>query len=108
MPSVVSSITREKLNHSAVVQIIHCGKLDKLSERQDRRLRIGYHSNFAVMYVGDLPMFVLDVLLLVLIHHVTEKFTKVLFLADVDKLIRELHENKMEGEIPFETSASAE
>ena len=40
MPSVVSCIKREMRNHSAMFQNRLNGKLDKLSERQDRPLRM--------------------------------------------------------------------
>ena len=74
------------------------GKLDKLSDRQDRPLRNGSHSNVVIMDGRELPKFVLDILSFGPKHHVRDKFVEVHFLADVDPLVRELRENKTEGE----------
>ena len=90
MPSVVGSIRREMRNHSAMVQNRLNGKLDKLSDRQDGPLRIGSHSNVVIMDGRELPKFVLDILSLGPRHHVRDNFNEVHFLADVDKLEREL------------------
>ena len=94
MPSTVISIRREIRNHSAMVQNRLYGKLDKLSARQDRPLRNGSHSNVVKVDGCELPKFVLDLLSLGPKHPVRDKFKEVHFLADVDKLVRELHENK--------------
>ena len=90
MPSVVSSVRREMRNHSAMVQNRPNGKRDKLSERQDRPLRNGSHSNVVIMDGPELPMFVLDILSLGPEHLVRDKFNEVYFHADVDKLVRDL------------------
>ena len=97
MPSVVGSIRREMKNHSAMVQNRLNEKIDKLSERQDRPLRNGSHSNVVIMDGRELPKFVLDILSLGPKHPVREKFNEVHFLADVDKLVRELRANNTEG-----------
>ena len=55
----------------------------------------------------ELPMFVLDILSLGPKHHVRDKFNEVHFLADVDKLVRELRENNTEGEKLCDIEASA-
>ena len=80
MPSVVGSVRREMRDHSAMVQNRLNGKINKLSERQDRPVRNGSHTNVVTM---DGP--------------VRDKFNEVHFLGDVWKLVRELRENKMEG-----------
>ena len=71
--------------------------LIKLSERQDRPLRNGSHSKVVIMDGRELPKFVLDIL----------SFGPVHFLADVDKLVRDLRENNTEGEELCEIEASA-
>ena len=93
MPSVVGSIRREMRNHSAMVKKRLNGKLDKLSERQDRPLRNGSHSNAVIVDGRELPKFVLDILSLGPKHPVRDKFIEVHFLAHVDELVRELREN---------------
>ena len=55
----------------------------------------------------ELPKFVLDILSLGPKHPVRDKFNEVHFLADVDKLVRELRENNTEGEKLCEIEASA-
>ena len=91
MPSVVSSISLEIGTHSTVNQNRQNGKLDKLSERPDRPLQNLSHSNVIIMDGGELPRYVLDVLLLGSKHPVGNKFNEVNhLLADVDKLVREL------------------
>ena len=62
MPSVVSKIKREMRKYSAVDQNRLNGKLDELSERQDRPLRNGSHSNVVILDSDELPKFLLDVL----------------------------------------------
>ena len=88
MPSIVSCIKREMRNHSAMFQNRLNGKLDKLSERQDKPLRNGSHINVVIMDGREIPKFVLDILLLGPKHLVRDKFNEVHFLADVDKLVR--------------------
>ena len=88
MPSVVSCIKREMRNHSAMVQNRLNGKLDKLSERQDRPLRNGSHRNVVIMDGRELPKFVLDILSLGPKHPVRDKFNEVHFLADVRITLR--------------------
>ena len=107
MASVVSCIKREMRNHSAMVQNRLNGKLDKLSEREDRPLRNGSHSNVVIMDGRELPKVVLDILSLRPKHPVRDKFNEVHFLADVDKLVRELLENNTEGEKLCENEAFA-
>ena len=107
MPSVVGSIRLEMRNHSAIVQNRLNGKLDKMSERQDRPLRSGTHKNFVIMDGRELPKFVLDILSLGPKHPVRHKFIVVHFLADEDKLVRELRENNTEDEKLCEIEASA-
>ena len=107
MQSVVGSIRLEMRNHSARVQNRLNGKLDKLSERQDRPLRNGSRSNVVIMDCRELPKFVLDILSLGPKHPVRDKFNKVHFLADVDELVRELRKNNTEVEKLCEIEASA-
>ena len=107
MTSAVSRIRREMRNHSAMVQNRLNGKLDKLSERQDIPLWTGSRSNVVIMDGGELPNFVVDILSLGPKHPRRDKFNEVHFLADVDKLVRELRETRSEGEKLFEIEASA-
>ena len=107
MPSVVGSVKREMRNHSAMVQNRLNGKLDKLSERQDRPLWNGSHSNVVIMDGRELPNFVLEILSLGPKHPVSDKFNEVHFLGDVNKLVRELRENNAGGERLCEIEASA-
>ena len=51
---------------------------------------------------GELPKFVLDILSLGPKHPVRDKFNELDFLADVEKLVRELRDNKTEGETLIE------
>ena len=55
----------------------------------------------------ELQKFLLDILSLGPKHPVKDKFNEVHFLADVDKLVRELRENNTEGEKLCEIEASA-
>ena len=82
-------------------------KLEKLPERQDRLQRNGSHSNFVIMDIGEFPSFVLDVLWLGTKHPVRDKIDEIKNLAGVDKVVRELRENKREGEKLCEIEASA-
>ena len=107
MPSVVSCIKLEMRNHSAMVQSRLNGKLDNLSERQDRPLRNGSRSDVVIMDGRELPTFVLDFSSLGPKQPVKDKFNEVHFLADVDKLVRELRENNTEVEKLCEIEASA-
>ena len=77
------------------------------SERQDRQLRNGSHSNVGIMDGGQIPKFVLEILLLGPKDPMRAKFIEVHFIAHVDKLVRELRENKTEGVKLYETEASA-
>ena len=70
-------------------------------------MRNGSHSNVVIMNGGELPKFVLDILSLGPKQHVRDTFNEVHFLADVNKLVRELHENKTEGEKFCEIEVSA-
>ena len=78
-----------------------------MSERQDRPLRNGFYSNVVIMDSRELPKFVLDILWLGPKLPVRDKFKEVHFLADVDKLVRELQENNTEGEKLCKIEASA-
>ena len=93
MPSFVGSIRREMRNHSAMIQRRVNGKLDKLSGRQDRPLRNGSHSIVVKMDGREPPEFVPDILSMGPKNPVRDKFNEVHFLAEVDKLVRELREN---------------
>ena len=90
MQSFDSSIRHEMSKRSALVQIRLNRKLDKLSERQERPLRNDSHSTIVIMNGGELPKFVLDILLLGPKHPMRDKSFEVHFIADVDKLVREL------------------
>ena len=107
MPSIVSSLRHEMRNHSAMVKNRINGKLDKLSERQNRLLRDGSHSNVVVMDGLELPKLILDILPLGPKHAVRDKFIELFFHEDVDKLVRESREIKTEGEKLCEIEASA-
>ena len=48
-------------NHYVLVQSRLNGELDNLSERQEKTLRNGSHSNVAIMDGGELRKFVLDI-----------------------------------------------
>ena len=82
-------------------------KLAKLSERQDRPLRNGSYYNVVTLDGVELPKFVLDVFSLGPKHPVRDKFNEVHFLADVDRLVRELRENNTDGEELCEIEPSA-
>ena len=107
IPSVVGSIRCEMRNYSAMVHNRLNGKLDKLSERQDRPLRNGSNSIVVIMHGRELLKFVLDILSLGPKHPVRDKFNEVHFLADEDKLVIELCENNTEVEKLCEIEASA-
>ena len=94
MPCLVFSIRREMRNQFAMVKNRLNGKLDKFSERQDRPLRNGTHSNIVIMDECELPKFVLDILSLRPKHPVRHKFNEVHFIVEVDKLGRELRDDK--------------
>ena len=59
------------------------------------------------MHGLELLKFVLDILSLGHKYPVRDKFTEVHFIADVDNFVRELRENKIEGEKLCESEASA-
>ena len=61
-PSVFSNIRHEMKDQSSVVQNILKRKVDKLSERQCRPLRIGSRIIFGTVDGGELPKFVFEVL----------------------------------------------
>ena len=81
-------------DHSELISERLNDKLAKLSERQERLLRNGSHNNVVTLDGVELPKFVLDVLSLGPKHPVRDKFNEVYFLAVVDRLVRELRENK--------------
>ena len=60
-----------------------------------------------IMDGRELPKFILDIVSLGPKHPVRDKFNEVHFLADVDKLVRELRENNTEGDKFCEIEASA-
>ena len=94
MPSVVSIIRREIRYHSAMVQNRPNGKLDKLSERQNRPLRKGSKSIVVIIDGSEHPKFVLHNLLLGPKHTVRDNSNQVHFLKDVEKFVHKLHEKK--------------
>ena len=94
-------------DHSELIRKRLNDKLAKLSERQDRPLRNGSHNNVVTLDGVELPKFVLDVLSLGPKHPVRDKFNEVHFLADVDRLVRELTENNTDGEKLCEIESSA-
>ena len=67
-------------------------------ERQDRPPRNGSHSYFEIKDGTELQKFVLDVLSLGQKHPMRDKFNAVHLLADVEKFVRQLRENRKEGE----------
>ena len=85
----------------------HSIKLAKLSERQDRPLQNGSHNNVVTVDGVELPKLVLDVLSLGPKHPVRDQFIEVHFLADLARLVRELRENKTDGENLCEIESSA-
>ena len=90
LPSIVYSIRKVMRDHSELISKSLNDKLAKLSERQGRHLRNGSHNNVVTLDGVELPKFVLDVLSLGPKHPVRDKFNEVHFLADVDRLVREL------------------
>ena len=60
-----------------------------------------------IMYCGEFPNFVLDMLSLGPKHPMSDKFNEVQLLADVDKFVSELRDNKTEGEMLCEFEVSA-
>ena len=102
-----SSIRCEVRNHSAMAKNRLNGKLHKQSMRQDRLMRNGSYSKVVIMEGGEWPKFVVDILSFGPKHPVRDKYTEVQFLADVDKLVRELCKNKTEGEKHCKIEASA-
>ena len=105
--SIVYSIRKEMRDHSELIRKRLNDKLVKLSERQDRPLRNGSHNSVVTLDGVELPKFVLDVLSLGPKHPVRDKFNEVHFLADVDRLVRELRENNTDGEKLCEIESSA-
>ena len=91
--SNVYSIRKEMRYHSKLISMRQSDKLAKLSERQDRPLRNGFHNNVVTLVGFELPRFVLDVLSLGPKHPVREHFNEVHFLAHADRLFRESREN---------------
>ena len=88
MPSIVSSIRREKRNQFALV---HEELMEKLINCQrDRIDHCRYNSNVVIMDGGELPVFVLDVLSLKPEGQMRDKFNEVHFIAETDKLVPEL------------------
>ena len=77
MPTVVSRIRREIRNDLAMVQSRLNGKLDKLSERQEKLLQNGSHCSVVIMDGRSLPKFLVDVLAFRPKHPVRDKFNKV-------------------------------
>ena len=69
-----------------------------MSERQDRQQLNGSQSDFVMVDGGELPNFVPDNQTLRPKYLVRDKFNEVHFLADVDKHVPELRENKTEDE----------
>ena len=67
-------------------------------QRHDRPLRKSSYSNVVIMDGGKHPKCVVELLLLGPKHPVRDNFDEVHFLADVDKLGRELQEKKTDGE----------
>ena len=72
---------------------------DKLSEKQARLLRNGSDSNVLIMDRDEITKFVHGVLSLRPKHTVRDRFNQVHFLADVDKSVLKLCENK--GRVRF-------
>ena len=107
LTSIVYSIRKEMRDHSELISKRLNDKLAKLSERQDRSLRNESHNNVATLDGVELPNFVMDVLSLGPKHPVRDKFNEVHFLADVDRLDRELRGNNTDGEILCEMESSA-
>ena len=94
-------------HHSELISMILKEKLAKLSDGHDGPFRNGAHK-IVVLFDGvELPKFFLDTLSLGPERPVREKFDEVHFLADVDKLVRELRENRLEGENLCEIESSA-
>ena len=94
-------------DHSELISKRFNDKLAKVSEKQDRPLRNGSHNNVITLAGVELPKFVLDVLSLGPKHPVRDKFNEVHFLADVNRLDRELRENITHGEKLCEIELSA-
>ena len=74
---------------------------------KNRPLRNGSHNNVVRLDGVELPKFVLDVLSLSPKDPVRDKFNEVHFLADIDRLLRELRENNTDGEKICEIELSA-
>ena len=98
IPSIVYSIRKEMRDHSDLISKRLNDKLAKLSERQDRPLRNGSHNNVVKLDDVELLKFVLELLSLGPKHPVRDKFNEVHFLADLDRLVRELRKNNTDGE----------
>ena len=107
IPSIVYNIRKEMRDHSELFSKRLNDKLAKISEKQDRPLLNGSHNNVVTLEGVELPKFVLDVLSLGPKHPVRDKFNEVHFLADVDRLFRELRENNTDGEKLCEIESSA-
>ena len=107
LPSVAYSIRKEMRDQSELISKRLNDEFGKLTERQDRSLRNGSHNNVVTLEGVELPKFVLDVLSLGPKHPVRDKFNEVHFLADVDRLVRELWENNTDGEKLCEIELSA-
>ena len=101
------SIRKEMRDLSELISKRLNDKSAKLSEGQDRPLRNGTHDNIVPQDGVELPKFFLDVLSLCPKHPVRDKFNEVHFLADVDRLVRELRENNTDSEKLCEIESSA-
>ena len=97
LSSVIFVLRNRLRNHVVSSEQRLQGKLAKLSERQDKPLR----SNDKTVAVLDniiLPGFFKDLLAFGTKHPVRDKCKGLHFLADIDILISEMHENKVPGE----------
>ena len=82
-------------------------KLTELSERQARPLENGSHNKVVTLDGVEQPKIVLDILSLGPEHPMRDIFNEVHYLADADRLVRELQENNTDGEMLREIDLSS-
>ena len=99
MPSIILFCRIDLTKEMKIVRERHQKKLQMLATEQERPLR---NLKNTVKIVGDVqepPKFVMDILALGPKHPVRDKFNKLHFLADVDKLLVDLKGENVEANV---------
>ena len=85
----------------------HKKKIDKLWERQDRKLKNLDGKSVRILDEMILPQWLREVFSFGLKHPVRDKFIEIHFLADIDSFLSELKLNWIPGENLCESEAAA-